>query len=167
MGVREKYLQKIKEQLEAANEKAAQRMADLVVSVSKKANEDDVMDITKSFMEAIEFIPNLSLFAINLILDQRVPIGEKIKIGLLTAFLISPADILLMELIGPLAFMDDIVVVAYLIFTIAGLIGKLDEEVVYDNWVGKKEQVDQFIEAARSISGIGGTPFKALTEIDQ
>lgn len=166
MGVREKYLQKVKEQLEAANEKAAQRMADLVVSVSRNASEEDVMDITKSFMEAIEFIPSLSLFAINLILDKRVPIGEKIKIGLLTAFLISPADILLMELIGPLAFMDDIVVVAYLIFTIAGMMGKLDEEVVYDNWVGKKEQVDQFIEAARSISGMGGTPFKALTEIE-
>lgn len=166
MGVREKYLQKVKEQLEEANAKAAQRMADLIVSVSRKADENDVMDMTKSFLEVLEFIPSLSIFAINLVLDKRVPIGEKIKIGLLTAFLISPADILLMELIGPLAFMDDIVVVAYLIFTIAGMIGKLDEEVVNDNWVGKKEHLEQFIEAARSISGMGGTPFKAIEVID-
>ena len=156
MGVRQRLLEQIREKLDEGRDKTAERVADLCVNISEKANEEDIRDMTKSMLEAVEFLPSLAIFSLNLVVDSRVPIGEKIKIGLLTAYLISPADIVLMELIGPMALMDDIVIVGYLIYSIAGMIGNLDEEVVNDNWVGKPEHVQQFVDAARAIAGMGG-----------
>jgi len=165
MSVRQKMLDQIREKLNESNSRAAQRVSDLCVAISEKADEEDAQDITRGLLEAVEFIPSLALFAINLAVDGRVPIGEKIKVGLLTAYLISPADIVLMELIGPMALMDDIVIVGYLIYSIAALIGNLDDEVVRDNWVGKQDQAEQFVEAARAISGMGGAG--RLSKLDE
>ncbi len=156
MSVRLRWLKKLREQLEESNEKAAERAADLAVSLSKKADEDDARDIAKGIMETIEFLPSLVMFALNITFDKRVPISEKIKIGVLVTLLITPADVLLMELIGPIALMDDVVIIGYLIYSIGIMISNLDEEVIQDNWIGNPEQAEQFVEAVRSLAGLSG-----------
>jgi len=156
MGVRERWLEQIRDKLALANERAAERAAELTIAVSEHADEEDVRELMKNFMEFIEFVPSLAIFALNLTADPRVPIGEKIKIGVLAAYLIAPTEVILMQLIGPMAFMDDMVVIAYLIFSICALIAKLDDDVLRDNWVGKPEQVKTLSEAARAITGMGG-----------
>ncbi|HOO55407.1 MAG TPA: hypothetical protein PLN69_01210 [bacterium] len=163
MSIRGKWIEQLREKLSKANEEAAERAADLAVSISEKANEDDVREFIGDFMEFIEFLPNLVLFSINLTLDKRVPIGEKLKTGILVAYLVMPADLILMELVGPIAFMDDMVVIAYLGFSLCSLLGRLDQDVIRDNWVGNPEHIDQFIEAARSIAGMGG--FQKISNI--
>ena len=163
MGVRQRWLERIREQLETANNKAGERAAELAILLSEKADEEDAYELMKSFMEVIEFLPSLVLLALNLTLDRRVPIGDKIKIGILVAYLVVPTDVILMELVGPVAFMDDMVVVAYLIFSICAMIGRLDDEVLRDNWVGKPEHVDRLAEAARAVSGLGGT--RRITDV--
>lgn len=156
MSVRMKWLNKLREQLEESNEKVAERAADLAVAVSKKADEDDTRDVVRGIMETLEFLPSLVMFALNITFDKRVPIGEKIKIGVLVTLLISPADVLLMELVGPLALMDDVVLIGYLIYSIGVMISNLDEEVIQDNWIGNPEHADQFVEAVRSLAGFSG-----------
>ncbi len=157
MGYRQKWLEKIRASLAEANEKAATRAADIAVSLSEKADEEDAFELTKGFMEIVEFIPGIVLLAGNLAVDERVPIAEKIKIGVLAAYLILPTDLVLMQLVGPLAFMGDVVVIAYLLFSICSLIARLDDDVLRDNWVGKPGQVDKLAEAARAVSGMSGT----------
>jgi uncharacterized membrane protein YkvA (DUF1232 family) len=155
MSIRERWLEQIREQLNESNEKSANRAAELAIAFSERAEENDVRDMMKGFLEFIEFLPGLALLTVNLTLDPRVPIAEKIKIGVLTAYLIAPTEVLLMQLIGPLAFMDDMVVIAYLIFSICALVSRLDDDVLRDNWVGKPEQVKLLADAARAITGMG------------
>ncbi len=156
MSIRERWLEEIRERLKASNERAAERAGELAVAISERAKEDDVRDFMKSFLEFIEFLPGLVMLTINLTLDTRVPIGEKIKIGVLTVYLIAPTEVILMQLLGPIAFMDDMVIVAYLIFSICSLIGRLDDQILIDNWMGNPDHVKTLAEAARAIAGMGG-----------
>jgi uncharacterized membrane protein YkvA (DUF1232 family) len=163
--MRERWLENIRGRLREANEKSAERAADLAVSFSERAKEEDARDLMKGFMAFAEFLPSVVLLAINLTLDKRVPIGDKIKIGVLAAYLALPADVFLMQFVGPLALMDDVVVIAYLIFSICALIGNLDPEVLRDNWVGTPDQVEHLAEAARAIAGLSGARQTAVQVI--
>ncbi|MFA6451015.1 MAG: hypothetical protein WCX65_16185 [bacterium] len=154
MSIRERWLEQIRESLKNSNEKSADRAAELAIALSERAEEEDIRVFMKDFLEFIEFLPGLVLLTVNLTLDPRVPIAEKIKIGLLTAYLIAPTEVLLMQLIGPLAFMDDMVIIAYLIFSICALISRLDDDILRDNWVGKPEQVKLLADAARAITSM-------------
>ncbi len=162
MDARSRWLEKMRDKLITMNDKAGERAAELTIALSEKAEEEDAKSFVKAALEIVEFLPSLVIFATNVSIDPRVPIGDKIKIAAIIALLVSPADIILMELIGPLALMDDAVLIAYLIFSICTLVGKLDEQVLTDNWVGKPEHIKTLAEAARAITGLNPNPAQGI-----
>ncbi len=155
MSVRQKIVDRLRESIESSNTRAALKFSEMVSSITGRPHEDDAYEISKVILEVIEVLPNLVMFVGNLIIDPRVPVGEKIRIGVLAAYIVAPTELILTQLVGPVAFMDEVFVIAYLVYSVVNLIGQLDEEIVRDNWPGNADYVQHIHGAARALAGLG------------
>lgn len=81
-------------------------------------------------------VPDFFYLLIKLASDEDVPKNEKAKLILAIAYFISPIDLLPEALLGPLGFLDDLALSAYVLNSI---INKVSPEIVEKYWVGDGE----------------------------
>lgn len=81
----------------------------------------------------ILWAPDLFYLVWKLASDSRVPQSERIKLLAVMAYFISPLDLIPEGLLGPVGYLDDIVLVA---LVLNGLINKSDPELVREYWPG-------------------------------
>lgn len=82
--------------------------------------------------DAALLLPNLIKLVGRLLLDPRVPRRAKISLGLASAYVISPID-LIPEVIPVIGWADDVILV---MFAIDSLIDRAGPELVDEHWDG-------------------------------
>ena len=143
--------EKLREGLEKFNDKTAARMADLLARASEQVDEEEAKETIRNALNIISFLPSFLTFIVNLCTDSRVPFIKKFQIGVIIAYMFSPGEAILDALAGPIAYLDDAVLILYTVFLVAQLIGELGEDVIRDNWIGDPAQADELVRAAEGI----------------
>jgi uncharacterized membrane protein YkvA (DUF1232 family) len=77
--------------------------------------------------------PDFFHLLIKLSVDERVPNEKKIKLVAAIAYFISPVDFLPELILGPIGYMDDIAIAAYVL---NDFINTGDMDILYEHWAG-------------------------------
>lgn len=80
--------------------------------------------------------PDLFHLLTKLAIDPDVPSSKKVKLAGIIAYFISPLDFLPEMLLGPVGYLDDIALTAYILNDI---INEVDPQIVRRNWTGTKD----------------------------
>jgi uncharacterized membrane protein YkvA (DUF1232 family) len=88
-------------------------------------------------------------------MDKDVPASEKAKLIAAIVYFVSPFDFLPEAISGPLGYIDDVVVAAYVLNS---LINTTDPEIVKRHWAGDKDILDliqEILKIADELVGSG------------
>jgi uncharacterized membrane protein YkvA (DUF1232 family) len=85
--------------------------------------------------EYVFLIPDLFMLMCRLAMDKRVPHKQKLMVGGIIAYIISPID-LIPDFIPLFGYMDDLVLVVY---GLNIMLNEIDKKVLDDNWSGEEE----------------------------
>lgn len=86
--------------------------------------------------EFILLAPDLFHLLTKLSVDKEIPESKKVKLFAAIAYFISPIDLLPEAIFGPVGFLDDIALSAYVLNDI---INNVDPKIVSRNWAGDKD----------------------------
>ncbi|MBN2416815.1 DUF1232 domain-containing protein, partial [bacterium] len=89
-----------------------------------------------TWAEYILLAPDLFHLLCKLALDKEVPSMEKAKLAAAIAYFVSPIDIIPEAILGPIGYVDDIALAAYVLNSIITASG---EEIVTRHWAGEKD----------------------------
>lgn len=99
--------------------------------------------------------PDLFHLLCRLALDKEVPVAEKAKLAGAIAYFVSPVDALPEAIVGPLGYVDDVALAAWVLNS---LINKTSPEIVMRHWAGDEDVLDliqQIIAVADQMVGSG------------
>ena len=85
------------------------------------------------YADIILCAPDLFHLLVKLTLDPEVPLGAKAKLGFAVAYFMSPIDILPEFILGPIGFLDDIAVAAYVLNNV---MNEVDKTIIEKHWAG-------------------------------
>lgn len=91
---------------------------------------------TNKWSEYIMAAPDLFHLLVKLSLDKEVPAKEKVKLAAAITYFISPLDFIPELILGPIGYVDDIALSAYIL---NNLINKIDPEIVKKYWAGDED----------------------------
>ena len=80
--------------------------------------------------------PDIFHLSYKLMLDKDVPIEEKIKLTLAIAYFIAPLDLVPEVVMGPIAYIDDVALAAYVLNS---LLNNIDIQIVTRHWAGDED----------------------------
>ena len=100
---------------------------------------DKHLDKESRWSEYILVAPDLFHLICKLSADKDVPSKKKIKLLGGIAYFISPIDLLPEVFLGPVGYLDDIVVAAYVLNE---LINEVDPQIVRKHWAGEQDILD-------------------------
>jgi uncharacterized membrane protein YkvA (DUF1232 family) len=84
--------------------------------------------------EYVFLLPDLFILMCRLAMDKRVPGKQKMLVGGIIAYVISPID-LIPDFIPVVGYMDDLVLVVY---GLNIMLNEIDQKVLEDNWSGEE-----------------------------
>lgn len=105
--------------------------------------------------EYILFAPDLFHLLWKLSTDPDVPAKDKVKLAGALAYFISPIDLIPEAIFGPVGFVDDIALAAYVL---NGVVNHTDPEVIRRHWAGESDVLDvirRILAAADRMVGSG------------
>ncbi len=80
--------------------------------------------------------PDLAHLCARLLLDSRVSKGDKAKLAAVLIYFASPVDLLPEAVLGPVGWLDNVVLLAYVL---NGLVNRAGPEVVREYWAGDED----------------------------
>jgi uncharacterized membrane protein YkvA (DUF1232 family) len=80
--------------------------------------------------------PDLFHLLIKLSLDKEVPVDKKVRLGAVIAYFILPLDFVPEILLGPVGYLDDIVISAYILNE---LFNSIDPRIITKHWAGDRD----------------------------
>lgn len=86
--------------------------------------------------EFILFAPDLFHVLLKLAIDPDVPVSEKVRLVGVIGYFALPFDLMPEGLLGPVGYLDDIALAAYILNR---LLNCIDPEIVYRHWSGDKD----------------------------
>jgi uncharacterized membrane protein YkvA (DUF1232 family) len=86
------------------------------------------------YADILMLAPDFFHLLVKLSIDERVSKESKLKLIAGIAYFISPIDFLPEAILGPIGYMDDIAISAYILNE---FINKNNAELVYEHWAGK------------------------------
>jgi uncharacterized membrane protein YkvA (DUF1232 family) len=89
--------------------------------------------------EFVMMVPDLFHLVVKLSTEGAVPGREKVKLAALIAYFVSPLDLLPEFLFGPLGYLDEVVLTAYVLNSIIASAGP---ETVRKHWAGEEDILD-------------------------
>ncbi|NNG25881.1 MAG: DUF1232 domain-containing protein [Ignavibacteriaceae bacterium] len=101
--------------------------------VSKKLDKDN------KWSDYILIAPDIFHLLCKLSIDKEVSSGKKVKLVAAIAYFISPIDLIPEGLVGPIGYLDDIAVSAYIL---NDLINEVDPRIVRKHWAGEQDILD-------------------------
>jgi len=110
---------------------------------------------TNKYVEILMFGPDLFHLLCKLSVDNNVTFSDKAKLGAAIAYFISPVDFVPEALMGPIGYVDDIAVAAYVLNNI---INNTNPEIVRQHWAGDRdilEVIKKIIATADKMVGAG------------
>lgn len=96
---------------------------------------EKVPDKYKDIMEYAMILPDLIALIFKLLKDERVPLKNKILLGGVIAYIVSPIDLIL-NFIPFIGQIDDL---ALVFFALNIIINETKEEIILCNWEGKED----------------------------
>lgn len=125
------------------------------------------------YSDYLLFAPDLFHLLCKLSVDPRVPVREKAKLAAAIAYYVSPADLIPEAIFGPIGYVDDISLAAYVLNSI---VNTTSPAVVRSHWAGDGDVLDvirQILQVAdetvgaglwkRLVALVGGQPDKPAT----
>lgn len=103
--------------------------------------------------EYLLLAPDLFHLLAKLAIDKDVPAGEKAKIAGALAYFISPIDLVPEAMFGPMGYLDDVALAAYVI---SSIMKNSDPEIVTRQWAGEQdvlELVQQIVDVGAEMLG--------------
>jgi uncharacterized membrane protein YkvA (DUF1232 family) len=103
--------------------------------------------------EYLLLAPDLFHLLTKLAIDKDVPNNEKAKIAGALAYFISPIDLVPEAMFGPVGYLDDVALAAYVINSI---LKNNDSEIVTRHWAGEQdvlELVQQVVDVGAEMLG--------------
>ncbi len=96
-------------------------------------------DKENNWSEYVLAAPDLFHLLYKLSIDKRVPSNKKVKLLAGIAYFISPIDLLPEAFLGPVGYLDDIAVAAYILNDV---INEIDPQIVRSHWAGDSDILD-------------------------
>ena len=106
-------------------------------------------------LKYILMAPDFFHLICRLMFDPRVPTIEKAKLGSAIAYFVSSVDVVPEELVGPVGYIDDVALAAYVLNSILNSIGP---EVLEEHWAGDGdvlENIQEILKVADELIGSG------------
>src|SRR4030066_2508903 len=97
---------------------------------------DEKKTTDNRWAEYILLAPDFFHLLTKLTLDPDVPASKKVKLAGIIAYFISPLDFLPEMFLGPVGYLDDIALTAYILHDI---INEVDPKIVQRNWAGDRD----------------------------
>lgn len=107
------------------------------------------------YAEYLLLAPDLFYLLCKLALDPNVPGLTRTKIGAAIVYFISPFDIIPEGVLGPIGYLDDVVVASYVLNE---ALNKVDESIIQKYWLGDGDVLEVFqkvIKRADQLCGAG------------
>ncbi len=82
--------------------------------------------------------PDLFVLLSRLVRDRRVPAAEKVKLGAALAYFIAPLDFLPELFLGPLGYVDDVVLAAWVL---ESFVNGRDAVLIKAHWPGNERAI--------------------------
>lgn len=95
---------------------------------------EEIEDYEGQHDDLISFSPALYRILVSLLDDPRFPGRLRPMVAAAIAYFVLPADVISVESHGPIGFMDDIYLCAFIIERVRSLLG---QKILEDNWDGK------------------------------
>lgn len=111
--------------------------------------------VNYQFADFLLAAPDLFHLLCKLAIDKEVPVNEKAKLATAIVYFISPVDLIPEALTGPLGYIDDVAIAA---FVLNRLVNKTNPEIVRRHWAGDKDILDliqQILQVADEMIGSG------------
>lgn len=96
----------------------------------------DNANMDHKWREYLLIVPDIFYLLVKLVQDPDVPQGKKVKLITAIAYFISPIDLLPEAILGPIGYLDDLGVAAYVL---NDLLNSVDPQVIKRNWVGDND----------------------------
>jgi len=97
------------------------------------------LDTENKWSDYILAAPDLFHLLCKLSMDKEVPAKKKIKLIAGIAYFISPIDLLPEAFLGPIGYLDDIAVAAYVLNE---LVNDIDPQIIRKHWAGEQDILD-------------------------
>jgi uncharacterized membrane protein YkvA (DUF1232 family) len=114
-------------------------------------------ELPEQQLEYLLAAPDLFVLLSRLAVDNRVPAITKAKVAAGIAYFLSPLD-LVPDFLGPVGFLDDVVVAAWIIYTICEELNALDPSILEEHWEGEEDvlqRVTDIVARAEDVLGKG------------
>ena len=118
-------------------------------------------DVRRLAKDAVLMLPNLVKLIGRLMKDPRVPRRSKVVLGLASAYVLSPID-LVPEAIPVLGWLDDLLLLTY---ALDRLIDRAGPEIVQEHWEGEGDVLALIREVLSLATNL--VPRKIRTAIDR
>jgi len=131
-----------------------QRHQDFYLKLRKKIAEY-LQKNDSEYANYLLLAPDLFHLLVKLSIDSRVPVAKKAKFLGVIAYFISPLDLLPEFILGPLGYLDDIALTAYVLNE---YINETDATIVRELWAGDQDiltTLKNIIVAADKMIGSG------------
>ncbi len=108
--------------------------------------------------KALKYIlmaPDFFHLLCRLMFDSRIPKIEKAKVGGAIAYFISPIDVVPEGLVGPVGYIDDVALAAYVLNSILNSVGP---EILEEHWAGDGDvlkNIQEILKVADNLIGSG------------
>jgi uncharacterized membrane protein YkvA (DUF1232 family) len=80
--------------------------------------------------------PDIFHLLMKLSMDKEVPVDKRVRLAAVIAYFILPLDFLPEILLGPIGYLDDIVISAYILNE---LLNTVDPRIVTKHWAGDRD----------------------------
>ena len=97
---------------------------------------NDNLDKDNKWVDYVLAAPDLFHLLCKLTTDSEIPSNKKIKLVAGIAYFISPIDLLPEMFLGPVGYLDDIAVAA---FILNDLINEVDPQIIRKHWAGEQD----------------------------
>ena len=95
---------------------------------------EDKTNINYKWKEYLLVVPDIFYLLVKLAQDPDVPQSKKISLVAAIAYFISPIDLLPEAILGPIGYLDDLGIAAYVL---NDLLNSIDPNIVRRNWAGE------------------------------
>jgi len=118
-----------------------ERQSDFYQKIRKDVKHwlNDNLDKDNKWVDYILAAPDLFHLLCKLTADSKIPSNKKLKLVAGIAYFISPIDLLPEAFLGPIGYLDDIAVTAYIL---NDLINEVDPQIVRNHWAGDSDILD-------------------------
>jgi uncharacterized membrane protein YkvA (DUF1232 family) len=97
------------------------------------------LDKENKWTDYVLAAPDIFHLLCKLSVDKDVPSNKKIKLVAGIAYFISPIDLLPEAFLGPIGYLDDIAVAAYILNE---LVNEIDPQIIRKHWAGEQDILD-------------------------